>query len=173
MDVTADNRYRESYDLRMTETEKLRYARNLLLTLHKSLIDLERAGYENVHGKLNAGQFLNVLLEDENFAWLRKFSMLIVEIDEMFDLKDGISNEMVSTNLKKITELISMQDEDQSFRSKYRNALQADPEIAGTSAASGSSKLKTVYDRPLFFQSERNASRPCRSADVSRAAGSL
>jgi len=118
----------------MTDTEKLRYARNLLLTLHKSLIDFERAGYENVHGKLNAGQFLNVLLEDENFAWLRKFSMLIVEIDEMFDLKDGISDEMVSSNLRKIGELVGMQEEDEFFRAKYRNALQADPEIAGTQA---------------------------------------
>ncbi|HEY2866229.1 MAG TPA: hypothetical protein VGJ02_03995 [Pyrinomonadaceae bacterium] len=118
----------------MTDTEKLRYARNVLLKLHKSLIDLERATYENVHGALNAGQFLNVLLEDENFAWLRKFSMLIVEIDEMFDLKDGISDEMVSSNLKKIRELISMSDEDEFFRAKYRNALQADPEIAGTQA---------------------------------------
>jgi len=118
----------------MTDTEKLRYARNLLLTLHKSLIDFERAGYEKMHGKLNAGQFLNVLLEDENFAWLRKFSMLIVEIDEMFDLKDGISDEMVSSNLRKIGELVGMQDEDEFFRAKCRNALQADPEIAGTQA---------------------------------------
>ena len=118
----------------MTDTEKLRYARNLLLTLHKSLIDFERVGYENVHGKLNAGQFLNVLLEDENFAWLRKFSMLIVEIDEMFDLRDGISDEMVSSNLRKIVELIGMKDEDEFFRAKYRNALQADPEIAGAQA---------------------------------------
>ena len=79
----------------MTEKEKLRYARNILLSLHKSLIDFERAGYERIHGRLNAGQFLNVLLEDESFVWLRKFSMLIVEIDEMFDLKDGITDEMV------------------------------------------------------------------------------
>lgn len=118
----------------MMDAEKLRYARNLLLTLHKSLIDLERASYERVHGRLNAGQFLNVLLEDENFAWLRKFSMLIVEIDEMFDLKDGISEEMVTSNLNKITELVGMQDDDEFFRAKYRNALQTDPEIAGMQA---------------------------------------
>lgn len=90
----------------MTEADTLRYARNMLLKLHKSLVDFERTYYERVHGALNAGQFLNVLLEDENFAWLRKFSMLIVEIDEMFDLKDGISGEMVRSNLQKIRELI-------------------------------------------------------------------
>ena len=118
----------------MTDTETLRYARNMLLKLHKSLIDFERASYEGVHGQLNAGQFLNVLLEDENFAWLRKFSTLIVEIDEMFDLKDGISGEMVQSNLQKIRELVAMNEPDEFFRAKYRHALQTDPEAAGSHA---------------------------------------
>jgi hypothetical protein len=118
----------------MTDAETLKYARNLLLSLHKSLIDHERSGYEMVHGRLNAGQFLNVLLEDENFAWLRKFSMLIVEIDEMFDLKDGLTDEMVSLNLGKIKELISMSDPDEFFRAKYRNAIQNDTDAAGLQA---------------------------------------
>ena len=87
----------------MTDKETLQYARNILLSLHKSLIDFERAAYERVNGPMNAGQFLNTLLEDQNFAWLRKFSMLIVEIDEMFDLKDGITDDMVKANLEKIS----------------------------------------------------------------------
>jgi len=62
----------------MTDVETLKYGRNILLTLHKSLIDFERGRYENLHGRLNASQFLNLLLENEDFAWLRKFSMLIV-----------------------------------------------------------------------------------------------
>jgi hypothetical protein len=118
----------------MTDVDTLRYARNMLLDLHKSLIDFERAGYERIHGKLNAGQFLNVLLEDENFAWLRKFSMLIVEIDEMFDLKDGISAEMVSSNLAKVGELVSMKEPDEFFNAKYQYALQNDTEAAGKHA---------------------------------------
>src|SRR5437763_8135099 len=97
----------------MTDKETLRYARNILLSLHKSLIDFERATYERIYGPMNAGQFLNTLLEDENFAWLRKFSMLIVEIDEMFDLKDGITDEMVSVNLAKIRDLVGMSEPDE------------------------------------------------------------
>ena len=85
----------------MNNADTLRYARNILLKLHKLLIDAERAGYERLHGELNAGQYLNVLLEDQNFAWLRQFSMLIVEIDEMFDLKDGVSDEMVEETFKR------------------------------------------------------------------------
>jgi hypothetical protein len=106
----------------------------MLLTLHKSLIDFEREIYERLHGKLNAGQFLNTLLEDENFAWLRKFSMLIVEIDEMFDLKDGVTDEMVVANLLKMRDLVAMSDPDEYFRSKYKFALQNSPDAAGSQA---------------------------------------
>ena len=116
----------------MTDKETLRYARNILLALHKSLIDFERTGYERLHGPMNAGQFLNTLLEDESFAWLRKFSMLIVEIDEMFDLKDGITGEMVSANLTKIRELMNMSEPDEFFRAKYQFALQNSVEAAGS-----------------------------------------
>lgn len=118
----------------MNNAETLRYARNLLLSLHKSLVDRERASYESIHGQQNSGQFLNLLLENPDFAWLRKFSILIVEIDERFDLKDGISDEMVLANLQKLRELISMKDADESFRAKYQNALQNDVDSAGLQA---------------------------------------
>jgi len=110
----------------MTNVETLKLARNILLSLHKSLLDFERVGYERMHGKMNAGQFLSALLENESFSWLRKFSMLIVEIDEMFDLKDGISDEMVNSNISKIRELISMEIPDEGFRGRYQFALDND-----------------------------------------------
>jgi hypothetical protein len=110
----------------MNKVQTLRLARNILMSLHKSLLDFERIGFEQLHGKMNAGQFLNVLLENESFAWLRKFSMLIVEIDEMFDLKDGISDEMVESNITKIRELLSMNVPDENFRGRYRFALDND-----------------------------------------------
>jgi hypothetical protein len=118
----------------MTDAETLRYARNILLSLHKSLIDFERVGYERVHGRMTPGQFLNALLEDEYFAWLRKFSMLIVEIDEMFDLKDGIADEAIVLNLSKIRELLGMSGADEAFRTKYQNALQNDAAAAESHA---------------------------------------
>ena len=125
----------------MTDAETLKYARNILMTLHKSLIDFERAQYEMVHGKLNASQFLNLLLEDEKFAWLRKFSMLIVEVDEMFDLKDGISAEMVITNLAKMRQLVAMEDPDEYFKSKYKSGIEQDQ-----SAAESHSRLQALLD---------------------------
>ncbi len=115
----------------MTGAQKLKDARNILLKLHKSMLDLEREMHEGIHGKLNAGEFLNLLLEDEDFAWLRKFSMLIVEIDEMFDLKQEASAEMIDANIKKVRELVQMTEPDEYFRAKYQFALQRDSNAAG------------------------------------------
>lgn len=115
----------------MENAERLKNARNILLKLHKSMLDLEREMYEGIHGKQTAGEFLNLLLEDEDFSWLRKFSMLIVEIDEMFAQKEEISAEMIDANLKKVKELAQMDEPDEYFRAKYQFALQRDPNAAG------------------------------------------
>lgn len=115
----------------MENAETLKNARNLLLKLHKSMLDLEREMYEGIHGPLNATEFLNLLLEDEDFAWLRQFSMLIVEIDEMFDLKSDFTVGMIDANLKKVKELVEMKEDDEYFKAKYQFALQRDANAAG------------------------------------------
>jgi hypothetical protein len=101
-----------------------------LLKLHKNLVDHERAIWEGINGPVTSGQFLNVLLEDADFVWLRKFSTLIVDIDEMFAQKDGYSTETVDIHLKKLRELVSMEDEDEIFKAKYQAALQQDLDAA-------------------------------------------
>ena len=115
----------------MEKAERLKNARNILLKLHKSMVDLERDMHEGIHGKLTSGEFLNLLLEDEDFSWLRQFSMLIVEIDEMFDLKADMTSEMIDVNLKKVRELVEMTEPDEYFRAKYQFALQRDANAAG------------------------------------------
>lgn len=115
----------------MNNAELLKNARNLLLKLHKAMMDLEREMYEGIHGKQSPGQFLNLLLEDEDLEWLRKFSMLIVEIDEMFDLKTGATDEMIDANISKVRELVEMGETDDYFKAKYQFALQRDPNAAG------------------------------------------
>ena len=95
------------------------------------MLDLEREMYEGIQGKLSPADFLNLLMEDEDFAWLRKFSILIVEIDEMFDLKEGIEPDMIDANLRKVRELVEMKEPDEYFRAKYQFALQRDPNTAG------------------------------------------
>ncbi len=115
----------------MEPAERLKKARDILLKLHKSMLDLEREMYEGIQGKVGPADFLNLLMEDEDFAWLRKFSMLIVEIDEMFDLKSEATPEMIDANVQKVRELVEMKEPDEYFRAKYQFALQRDPNAAG------------------------------------------
>jgi len=111
--------------------ERLKNARNILLRLHKSMLDLERKMYEGIHGETTPSEFLNLLMQDEDFSWLRRFSILIVEIDEMFASKDGYGEEAVDLNLRKVRELAEMTEPDEYFRAKYQFAIQRDPDAAG------------------------------------------
>ena len=114
----------------MSNTDLLKNSRDLLLKLHKSLLDHERRIYEGINGPKTPGQFLNILLEDPDFAWLRKFSTLIVEIDEMFAQKDGYDEAAVETHIAALRSLVAMEDEDEEFRAKYQSGLQQDLDAA-------------------------------------------
>jgi hypothetical protein len=114
----------------MHNAETLKNARNLLLKLHKTLLDHERSIYEGINGVQTPAQFLNIILEDPDFSWLRKFSMLIVDIDEMFAQKDGYSDDVVQLHISKLRSLIAMEDEDEAFRAKYQAGLQEDLDAA-------------------------------------------
>jgi hypothetical protein len=109
----------------------LKSARDLLLKLHKGMIDHERAIYEEINGPVNSGQFLNLLLEDADFAWLRRFSSLIVEIDETLDSKEGADEALVDELLKRVRHLVTLDEAEDYYRSKYEAALQQNVELVG------------------------------------------
>ncbi len=73
----------------MTDADRclLRELRNILLHLHKTLLDWQRAEYELDHGPMPASQLLQVIFNAEVFAWLRPMSGLIVAIDEALAAK--------------------------------------------------------------------------------------
>lgn len=127
----------------MQTSETLRNARNSLLKLHKTLLDHERAIYEGINGPTTPGQFLNLLLESPDFAWLRKFSTLIVDIDEMFAQKDGFTEEAVEAHIVSLRRLVLMEDEDETFRAKYQAALQQD-----LAAAAQHGELRNLLSEP-------------------------
>lgn len=104
--------------------EGVKQARGRLLRLHKVLMDWDRARYEAQHGPQTAGKFLEMLLSEPRFEWLRVLSTLIVRIDEAFDLDDGVSNEMLEGFRQEIRDIF---DEDsgeyQEFQERFREAL--------------------------------------------------
>lgn len=74
--------------------------RRLLLELHKTLIDWQRAEFEQMHGRLQTSQLLNVMFNDPAFAWLRSMSGLIVRIDEALETKPPRGSDQPKTEIE-------------------------------------------------------------------------
>ena len=123
----------------MNNTELLREARDITLKLHKALVDFEKESYVAFNGPVSPAQFLNQLLENPDLSWLRKFSTLIVDIDEMFAQRDGYSSEAVDIHIESLRRLVGMEGVDQQFRTRYELALQGD-----ASAAALHADLRTI-----------------------------
>ncbi len=107
-----------------SKTVLLKESRLRLLRLHKLLVDIERDSYEKRNGKITGGQFLNLLLTEQDFQWLRKFSILIVDIDEMFDLDDGFDEVMIERHLSEMRKIVEFKTPDAEFNDKYRSFLE-------------------------------------------------
>ena len=110
--------------------QSLKESRLNLLRLHKLLVDIERENFENLNGKISSGYYLNLLVNDSNFEWLRKFSTLIAEIDEMFDLDDGYTINRIDKYLSQMRDLLDAETTDKNFNKKFKNILQVNSEVA-------------------------------------------
>ena len=105
--------------------------RNRLLSLHKILLDGERLTYERVHGKIaSPGAFLQLLLNDSWFAWLRPVTSLVVEIDESLASKEtAVTEELTQRFLDKARSLLTETEEGQGLGKGYFDALQRNPDV--------------------------------------------
>ena len=73
--------------------QKLMALRMILLNLHKALLDSERTAYEISHGAIaSPAAFLQLLINDSSFKWLRPITTLIVQIDETLAAKNSSMN---------------------------------------------------------------------------------
>ncbi len=113
-----------------SKTLLLKEARLGILQLHKLLLDIERNKFERQNGQVTSGQFLNLLLNEPDLQWLRKFSTLIVQIDEMLDLDDGYTEDMLDKYLEQIQNLVDFNLADEEFERKYKNSIQTNATVA-------------------------------------------
>jgi hypothetical protein len=100
--------------------------RRLLLQLHKTLIDWQRADYESLYGRLPATQLLQVIFNDPAFAWLRTMSGLIVRIDEALEAKPPDVSE-TGPLVAQARELVAP-EAGTPYTVRYHAALQQSPE---------------------------------------------
>jgi hypothetical protein len=104
--------------------------RNGLLRLHKTLLDDERRTYERVHGQIpSPGAFLQLLLNDSWFAWLRPVTSLVAQIDEMLAGKDAIEEDQTRELLSQARSLLLATEDGQGLGKGYFDALQRNPDV--------------------------------------------
>lgn len=92
------------------------------------MLDSERAAYErDVQRITNSGHFLQLVLEDPWFAWLREVSQFIVIVDETLAQKEPAVELGDATRLiGQAKELLVPSPEGAEFARHYEQAMQRD-----------------------------------------------
>jgi hypothetical protein len=108
---------------------RVKQTRDGLLRLHKSLLDSERAAYERDVARITStGQYLQLVLEDPWFQWLRELSQLVVVIDEALSAKDPPAADADLERMMVQAHSLLVPDEGGAgFARRYFEVLQRDP----------------------------------------------
>ena len=104
--------------------------RNGLLRLHKCLLDSVRAAYErDVERIASSSQYLDLVLNDPWFAWLRELSQFIVLVDETLDFEDPATPADAERLIAQARSLIAPSENGSVFGRRYFEAVQRDPGV--------------------------------------------
>ena len=115
---------------------QLEHLSRALLRLHKALLDDERVSYERVHGRIPSnGAFLQLVLGDAWFAWLRPLSQLMVKLDELAETDEASVSAEIVALLASARTLLTPTEEGEGFGRQYHDALQREPDVVLAHAA--------------------------------------
>jgi len=110
--------------------QRLTDLRNGLLSLHKTLLDAERATYERDIARIKSStDFLKLVLYDPWFNWLHELSELVVLIDETLDAKEPPDGFSADRLIAQAQELLTPNEAGHGFEQRYFEALQRDPDV--------------------------------------------
>jgi hypothetical protein len=111
--------------------QSLKEVRLNLLRLHKALLHLERDAYEETYGSIKSkGEFLQLVLNDDWFSWLRPMSQFIVQVDDVLHARDPVSARQINELLAEAKTLVNPNQDGTNLEQRYFSAIQRDPEIA-------------------------------------------
>ena len=117
-------------NLSQATADKLRAIRAALLHLHKTLLERERDAYERGHGKIgNSYEYLNLVMNEPSFAWLRNLSELIVQIDEALDGRETAGEGKANALIQQSRLLLTPNESGPEFQRKYFASVQESPEV--------------------------------------------
>jgi hypothetical protein len=110
---------------------QLNEAHRGLLRVHKALLDYERARYEQAHGPVSgAGAFLQLVIHDPAFAWLRPVSEFVVQIDEWTSSRDPRNLADGQALLAQARGMLTPAEEGEEFQQRYFRAIQDSDAVA-------------------------------------------
>ncbi len=122
--------FENGHDTLTDETRaKLKDASKAFLRLHKTLLEGAKAEYEAINGKINgANQYLQLVIDDPHFAWLRKLSSMIALVDEATSRLRPATETDAQALLGEAKILLDFKDGDETFNDKFQAALQNNPD---------------------------------------------
>jgi hypothetical protein len=112
-----------------TMLQRLRDLSRGLLKLHKALLETERIAYEQAHGRVSSGDLLGLVINHPQFAWLRPFSGLIVQIDEWLDADEPLMADEAESLLTQARMLLTPAETGSAYEQRYYAALQREPGV--------------------------------------------
>lgn len=114
---------------RITQQQLLTAIRIKLLHLHKLLLDTERIRYELVHGQVSKGELLQLVINHDQFAWLRHLSEVIVQMDELIHSDEPVTTEAITALIADVRILLTPDEVGNDFAVKYDAAFQCNPDV--------------------------------------------
>jgi hypothetical protein len=109
---------------------RLDAARDALLSVHKALLDYERARYERTMGPIeSAGRLLQLVIHDPWFAWLHPMTELVVQIDELATAKEPVTPGAAEALLEQAQQMFNPTEEGDEFQGHYLEAMQQAPAV--------------------------------------------
>ncbi|MEO1620175.1 MAG: hypothetical protein AAFU53_03980 [Cyanobacteria bacterium J06632_3] len=114
--------------------QRLQQVRPKLLKLHKALLESQRVLYEQANGPIkNSGEYFQLVVNHDDFNWLRPISQFIVQIDEFLNPKEPHENpqEGAAILLEKARLMLKPTEVSVTpLGENYFQAIQRDPNIA-------------------------------------------
>jgi hypothetical protein len=115
--------------LRINQHQRLNELRVKLLRLHKLLLDTEQMAYEQVRGQVSKGELLQLVLNHDQFVWLRRLSALIVQVDELLQADEPVTDAAIAALTTDLRTLLTPDESGNDFAIKYDAALQRNPDV--------------------------------------------
>ncbi|MGB7847609.1 MAG: hypothetical protein WBL63_18500 [Candidatus Acidiferrum sp.] len=126
----SNDPYSNQGDARDTPArQKLVALREALLRLHKSLLEMERRGYEKDHHAVSAGELFRLVVDDPQFSWLHNISEFVVRIDEALSNDEGVTATDAHIAIALARKIFAPSQTGDAFQKKYFDAIQKDPAV--------------------------------------------